>query len=87
MSRVQHRGEPDPLHTAAGQRSVVICQSPRRDKISAYLMFKHVLRCVVQVNETQDWVFENNINYICFSGTKRSIQIDYVSLRLYDLIV
>lgn len=27
MSRVQHRGEPDPLYPAAGQRSVLNCQS------------------------------------------------------------
>lgn len=45
MSRVQHRGEPDPLYAAAGQRSVLNCQSPGRDRISAHLIFKHVLWC------------------------------------------
>ena len=43
MSRVQHRGEPDPLYAAAGQRSVLNCQLPERDEVSAELMFKHIL--------------------------------------------
>lgn len=41
MSRVQHRGEPDPLYAAAGQRLVLNCQSPESDGVSAELMFMY----------------------------------------------
>lgn len=41
MSRVQHRGEPDPLYAAAGQRLVLNCQSTESDGVSAELMFMY----------------------------------------------
>lgn len=89
MSRVQHRGEPDPLYAAAGQRSVLNCQSPGRDRISAHLMFKHVLWCAGD----RICVFENNIYHICFSGSKALSRLIKLSSdpcspqRLYDLAV
>lgn len=65
MSRVQLRGEPDPLYTAAGQRSVLNCQSSGRDTITAYLTLGMCYD--VKVTRHRSCVFENDI---CFSVTK-----------------
>lgn len=50
MSRVQLRGESHPLPAAAGQRSVLNCQSSGENWIPSYLLSS--THCDVQVNKT-----------------------------------